>query len=188
MAKWQLDPVHSTVQFSARHMMVTNVRGKFRDFSVDVDFDPAHPEQGRVQAVIQATSIDTGMEQRDQHLRSADFLDAEHYPALTFTGTRVERVGDDRFRLHGDLTIRGATRPVALEVEYMGVATNLQGGLSAGFTAHTKISRKEWGLNWNVGLEAGGWLVSDEVRVEIDLELVSAASEKAGDEAAVGAA
>ncbi len=188
MAKWQLDPVHSTVQFSARHMMVTNVRGKFRDFSVDVDFDPAHPEQGRVQAVIQATSIDTGMEQRDQHLRSADFLDAEHYPTLTFTGTRVERVGDDRFRLHGDLTIRGATRPVVLEVEYLGVAANLQGGLSAGFTAHTKISRKEWGLNWNVGLEAGGWLVSDEVRVEIDLELVSAASEQTGDEAAVGAA
>ncbi len=188
MATWQLDPVHSSVQFSARHMMVSNVRGKFRDFTIDVEFDPERPEQGRVRASIQAASIDTSMEQRDAHLRSADFFDAEQYPTLTFTSTGVESGGNDTFRLHGDLTIRGETRPVTLDVEYLGAARNLQGGLSAGFTAHTRISRKDWGLTWNVGLETGGWLVGDEVRVEIDLELLSAAAEKPAAEAEVGAA
>jgi polyisoprenoid-binding protein YceI len=175
MATWGLDPVHSSVQFSARHMMVTNVRGQFRDFAVDVDFDPQHPEQGHVRATIQAASIDTGMEQRDQHLRSADFLDVATHPTLAFSSTGISRSGDDRFHIQGDLTIRGETRPVVLDVEYLGVAKNLQGGTSAGFTARTKISRKDWGLTWNVGLESGGWLVSDDVRIEIDLELLSAA-------------
>ncbi len=175
MAAWQLDPVHSSVQFSVRHMMVSNVRGKFRDFAIDVAFDPERPEQGTVRASIQAASIDTSMEQRDAHLRSADFLDSDTFPTIEFASTRVERTGEDRFRLHGDLTIHGQTRPVALDVEYLGAARNMQGGLSAGFSAQTRISRKEWGLTWNVGLEAGGWLVGDEVRVEIDLELLSAA-------------
>ncbi len=174
MAAWQLDPVHSSVQFSVRHMMVSNVRGRFRDFSIDVAFDPEHPEQGTARATIQAASIDTSMEQRDAHLRSADFLDADHFPTIEFVSTRVERTGEDRFRLHGDLTIHGQTRPVALDVEYLGTARNTQGGLSAGFSAQTRISRKDWGLTWNVGLEAGGWLVGDDVRVEIDLELLSA--------------
>ena len=188
MATWQLDPVHSSVQFSARHMMVSNVRGKFRDFTVDVEFDPEHPEQGRVRATVQAASIDTSMEQRDAHLRSTDFLDAEKYPTLVFEGTRVEAHGKDSFRLHGDLTIRGETRPVVLDVEYLGAARNLQGGLSAGFSAHTRVSRKDWGLTWNVGLETGGWLVGDEVRVEVDLELLSAAAEKPAAETEAGAA
>lgn len=188
MATWQLDPVHSSVQFSARHMMVSNVRGRFRDFTVDVEFDPEHPEQGRVRASIQAASIDTSMEQRDVHLRSADFLDAEKYPTLVFESTRVEAHGKESFRLHGDLTIRGETRPIVLDVEYLGAARNLQGGLSAGFTANAKISRQEWGLTWNVGLETGGWLVSDEVRLEVDLELLSAAAAKPAVEAEVGAA
>ncbi len=188
MPRWNLDPVHSSVQFSARHMMVTNVRGQFRDFSVDVDFDPEHPEQGSVEAVIQAASIDTGMEQRDAHLKSADFLDVEHNPALTFRSTRVERVDGDQFRLYGDMTIRGETRPIVLEGEYLGVARNLQGGMSSGFTAHTKLSRKDWGLTWNVGLESGGWLVGDEVRVNVDVELLSAATEKSVSQKEAGAA
>ena len=188
MATWNLDPVHSSVQFSARHMMVSNVRGKFRDFSVDIAFDPAHPEQGRVEAVIQAASIDTGMEPRDQHLRSADFLRRGDHPTLTFTSTGISRSGDDRFHVQGDLTIRGETKPVMLDVEYLGVARNLQGGSSAGFTAKTRISRKDWGLTWNVGLESGGWLVSDDVRIEIDLELLSAASTKPVSQAEQGAA
>jgi polyisoprenoid-binding protein YceI len=173
MTAWQLDPVHSSVGFSVRHMMVSNVHGKFRDFTVDATFDPEHPDQGSAHAIIQAASIDTGMDQRDTHLRSADFLDAEHFPIIEFKSTGIERKGDDQFRLRGDLTIRGETRPLTLDVEYLGTARNLQGGISAGFSARTRISRKDWGLTWNVGLEAGGWLVGDEVRVEIDLELLS---------------
>jgi polyisoprenoid-binding protein YceI len=145
--------------------MVSNVRGTFRDFSFDVDFDPEHAEEGRVQAVVQAASIDTGAAARDAHLRSADFLDAERSPTLTFRSTTVEPRSADGYRLHGELTIRGETRPVVLEAEYLGVAHNLQGGTSAGFSAHARISRKEWGLTWNMGLEAGGLVVSDEIRV-----------------------
>ncbi len=188
MTTWKLDAVHSSVQFSARHMMVTNVRGQFRDFSLDVAFDPEHPEQGRVEATIQATSIDTGMEQRDQHLRSADFLDVEHYPTITFRSTGATRGRDDHFQVPGDLTIRGETRPVTLDVEFLGVAANLQGGRSAGFSARTRISRKDWGLTWNVGLETGGWLVGDEIRVDIDVELASAPAEEAAPAAERGAA
>lgn len=190
MARWQLDPAHSSVQFSARHMMVTNVRGTFRDFTVDVDFDPQHPETGHVEAVIRAASIDTGMEQRDAHLRSADFLAADQYPTITFRGTRVEPSGHDEYTVHGDLTIRGETRPVALQVEYLGTARNLQGGVSAGLSAHARISRKDWGLTWNVGLETGGWLVGDEIRVDIDLEVLSPAAQKPepAEEARAGAA
>ena len=185
MSRWQLDPVHSSVQFSARHMMVSNVRGTFRDLSLDVEFDPEHPEQGRVEAVIQAASIDTGSEQRDAHLRSGDFLDAERFPTIAFRSTKVERVAGAEYRLHGGLTIRGETRPVVLQGEYLGVARNLQGGSSAGFEAHTTVSRRDWGLTWNMGLEAGGWLVGDEVRIDIDLELLSPAAESTAPEAAV---
>jgi polyisoprenoid-binding protein YceI len=171
-------------------MMVSNVRGLFRDFSLDVDFDPEHPEQGRVQAVVQAASIDTGATARDAHLRSADFLDAERFPTLIFRSTSVEPRSGDEYRLHGELTIRGVTRPVVLEAEYLGVAHNLEGGTSAGFSAHTKLSRKEWGLTWNMGLEAGGLVVSDEIRVDIDLELLSPVPEHAAPkvEAPVGVA
>ena len=185
MSHWQLDPVHSSVQFSARHMMVSNVHGTFRDFSADVDFDPEHPAEGHVEAVIQAASIDTGQEQRDAHLRSGDFLAAEQFPTLTFRSTTVEPRAGDESRLHGELTIRGETRPVVLEGEYLGVAHNLQGGTSAGFEAHTTISRKDWGLTWNMGLDAGGWLVSDEVRIDIDLELLSPTAEPTAPEAGV---
>ncbi len=188
MAAWKLDPVHSSVHFAARHMMVTNVRGQFREFSAEVSFDPEHPDQGRVEATIQATSIDTGIEQRDAHLRSADFLDVEHYPTLTFRSTSIEPKGGDRYDVRGDLAIRGETHPVTLDVEFLGVAQNLQGGRSAGFSARTRISRKEWGLTWNVGLETGGWLVGDEVRIDIDLELLSAATEQPASSAEKGAA
>ena len=188
MAAWNLDPVHSSVQFAARHMMVTNVRGRFRDFSVDVAFDPEHPGQGHVNATIQAASIDTGMDQRDAHLRSADFFDVEHYPTITFRSTSVQPKGGDRYAVQGDLTIRGQTRPVTLDVEFLGVAQNLQGGKSAGFSAQTRINRKEWGLTWNVGLETGGWLVGDEIRIDIDVELLSATTQQAASTAEKGTA
>ncbi len=178
MTTWTLDAAHSSVEFAARHMMVSNVRGRFRDVAVTASFDPRDPGSGAVEAVIQAASIDTGVEPRDQHLRSADVLDVERFPVITFRSRAVERAGGDRFRVPGDLTIRGETRPVTLESEFLGVARNLQGGLSAGFTAKARISRKDWGLTWNVGLETGGWLVGDDVRIEIDVELVSSAAER----------
>ncbi len=188
MARWNLDTAHSSVQFTARHMMVSNVRGRFADFAVDVDFDPQEPERGTVVATIQAASIDTGADQRDAHLRSPDFLDVANHPTITFCSTKIERIARDRYGLAGDLTLRGETRPVTLEAEFLGVAQNLQGGRSAGFTARTRISRKDWGLTWNVGLETGGWLVSDEIRIEIDLELLSVATEAEVSRAESGAA
>ncbi len=186
---WELDPVHSSVGFTVRHMMVSNVHGRFRTVDVDVDFDPERPEAGRVEATIQAASIDTGMEPRDAHLRSADFFDAERYPTLRFVSTSVERRGEDRFLVHGDLTIRDVTRPVTLDVEFLGAVPAMDGGRKAGFAASTRISRKEWGLTWNVGLETGGWLVGDDVRIEIDVELTepAAATEPTGEAVAVSA-
>jgi polyisoprenoid-binding protein YceI len=174
MATWVLDPQHSTISFQARHMMVSNVRGTFGDFQVDIQFDADHPEQSSVEARIAAASINTGVEPRDGHLRSPDFLDAAQYPTLTFRSTSIERKGSD-YVIHGGLTIRDVTRPVTLDAEITGVVAGMPGmsrGRHAGFGASTKISRKDWGLTWNVGLEAGGWLVGDEVKITIDVEVL----------------
>ena len=176
MTLWRLDTSHSSIGFSARHMMVGTVRGSFHTFSFDVDFDPRHPEMGHLIAVVQAATIDTGEAQRDTHLRSEEFLAAEQFPTILFTSTHVDRRGDGAFGLHGDLTIRGGTRPVVFDVTYLGDVGNPQGGRSAGFTARGQISRSEFGLVWNVALDAGGVLVSDEVQIEIDIELAQAAA------------
>ena len=174
MSAWTFDPAHSGVEFAVKHMMVTTVRGSFRKFTVDVDFDERQPEKSSVVAHIDASSIDTGVEARDAHLRSADFLEAEKYPELTFRSTGIEKKGDE-YWINGDLTIRGETRPVALEAEIGGVVPNLQGGRRAAFSASTKISRKNWGLTWNVALESGGFLVSDEIRISLDVAVVQVA-------------
>lgn len=176
MTTWHLDPDHSTVGFSVRHMMVGTTRGSFRAFRLDVDFDPDHPEQGQVVAVIDAATIDTGSEQRDTHLRSADFLDAGRFPEIGFTSTRVERRGNGEYGLHGDLTIHGESHPIVLDVEYLGDAASPMGGHSAGFTAHGRLNRRQFGLAWNVGMDAGGVVVGEEVRLEIDIELVKPAA------------
>lgn len=183
---WTLDPAHSSVTFSAKHMMVTTVRGsmKIRDF--DLEFDPENLEESRVRVSLDAASIDTAQEARDDHLRSADFLETETHPTIDFVSTRVEPKGGDEYRIHGDLTIRGETRPVVLEAEYAGIVQNMQGGQRAAFSATTKINRDEFGLNWNVALEQGGWLVSKDIKIEIDLAAVSsveAAEEQAEAEA-----
>jgi polyisoprenoid-binding protein YceI len=175
MTPWTLDPAHSTIGFSVRHLTVSRVHGTFRRYTLDVEFDPEQPEQGRVTAIVESSSVDTGEEQRDAHLRSADFLDAEGFPTLAFTSTGVEASGHGQYALRGDLTMRGVTRPVTFDVEFIGEVANAQGGRSAGFSAATRLSRHDWGLVWNVGLEAGGLVVSDEVRVDIDIELVQAA-------------
>jgi polyisoprenoid-binding protein YceI len=179
MNPWQLDPAHSTIQFSVRHMMVSNVRGSFRKFALDVVFDPQHPELGSVSATVEAASIETGQEQRDAHLRSADFLDAEQYPTLAFRSTGLEARGKNGFVLNGELTMHGETRPIVLDAEYIGEVANPQGGRSAGFSASARIKRHEWGLGWNVGLEAGGLMVGDEIKVEIEIELAQAAAVEA---------
>lgn len=169
---WHIDPAHSEILFSVRHMMISTVRGKFSSFSGTVDADDQNPVAAQVKVEIQAASIDTGNEQRDTHLRSPDFLNAEQYPTITFASTNIEQVDKQHGRLHGDLTIRDVTKPVVLDVEYAGMAKSPWGTTSAGFSAETKINRKDWDLNWNVALETGGWLVSDEIKVSIEIELV----------------
>lgn len=178
MKSWQLDPAHSQIAFAVKHMMVTTVRGRFDRFEVDVDLDESDPTKSSVVARIDAASINTGADARDQHLRSADFFDTAQYPEITFRSTGIERHGDDA-KVYGDLTIRGETRPITLDVEFNGIVPNMQGGRRAAFDAKTKLSRKQWGLNWNVALESGGWLVSDDIKVEVDAAFVQPAAETA---------
>jgi polyisoprenoid-binding protein YceI len=173
MNTWTLDPAHSQIEFAVKHMMITTVRGQFRKFTVDVDFNEAQPERSTVVAHIEASSIDTGMEARDAHLKSADFFETEKYPELTFRSNRIQSDGDG-YKILGDLTIRGETRPVTLEAEIGGVVPNMQGGRRAAFDATTKISRKAFGLSWNVALESGGFLVGDEIKISIDLAVLQA--------------
>lgn len=169
---WKIDPAHSEIYFTARHMMISNVRGRFEKFEGVVDFDENLPENTTVEVKIDAASINTREPQRDAHLRSPDFLDVENYPYLTFKSKRVEKINDNRARLIGDLTIRDITREVVLDVQYSGMSKSPWGALSAGFTASAKINRKDWNLTWNVALETGGWLVSDEIKIDLELELV----------------
>ncbi|MFI5258258.1 MAG: YceI family protein [Candidatus Limnocylindrales bacterium] len=184
MSTWTLDPAHSQIEFAVKHMMVTTVRGQFRTFEVEVDFDEEDPEQSSVVVHIDASSIDTGMEARDAHLRSADFFDAGGYPELTFRSTSIAPT-DSGYKIDGDLTIRGVTRAVALEAEIGGVVANLQGGRRAAFNATTRISRKAWGLAWNVALESGGFLVGDEIKISIDLAVLQAEAAASRNESAV---
>ncbi len=168
---WQIDPSHTRAVFSVRHMMIANVRGQFDKVTGTVDFNEAEPARSTVDVQIDAASFTTHDEKRDGHLRSGDFLDVEHYPYLTFKGTKAVKVGEDTGKLTGDLTIRGITHPVTLDVEYNGQQKTPWGTTNAGFSATTKINRKEWNLNWNVALETGGVLVGDTVTITIELEI-----------------
>ncbi|HML21922.1 MAG TPA: YceI family protein [Aggregatilinea sp.] len=176
---WQIDNAHSAVQFTVRHMMISNVRGMFDKFEGTVDLDENNPENTTVHVVIDTASINTRQEQRDNHLRSGDFFDAENYPQMVFESTRVERTGEDTAKLHGNLTIRNITKPVVLDVEYVGQAKSPWGTTSAGFNASAKINRKDWDLTWNQGLETGGVLVGDDIKINIELELVKQESAQA---------
>lgn len=169
---WKIDSAHSQIQFSVRHMMISKVRGEFADFGGTIDFDEDNPKATTVHVEIDAASIDTGVEDRDNHLRSEDFLHVEEYPTITFESKRVEVTGDRSARLVGDLTIRGRSREVALDVELQGIAKSPWGNYSAGFSASGSFNRKQWGLEWNQALETGGVLVGDKVNVEIEVELV----------------
>ena len=168
---WSIDPSHTQVGFAVKHLMISNVKGRFRDVAGSVQLDP----DGRgteVDISIDASSLTTGDEKRDAHLRSADFLHVEEHPVIQFTGRRIEGNVESKFSLHGDLTIRGNKRPVILYVVNEGRVTDPWGNERVGYTASAKISRKDFGLEWNVALEAGGVLVGDEVRITIETELV----------------
>jgi polyisoprenoid-binding protein YceI len=170
---WQIDPAHSLVEFGVRHMMFTTVKGRFTGLSGTIIQVADDPAQSSVTAEIDATSISTGDAQRDAHLRGADFFDVEQYPTISFTSTRIEGSGES-FTLIGDLTIKGVTRELSLEATYNGRGTNPFGKVVAGFSAETKINRKDFGLNWTVALETGGVLVGDSIKISIELQAVEA--------------
>jgi polyisoprenoid-binding protein YceI len=176
---FQIDASHSQIQFSVRHMMVSKARGTFDKWSGNITLNPEHPEQTAVEITIDTDSINTKDAQRDGHLKSPDFLAIEQYPAMTFKSTRVEVTGKETAKLYGDLTIRGVSKPVVVDVEYQGSAKSPWGTTNYGFSGSTKINREDWGLNWNAALETGGWLVGKEVQIDIELELVQAAEQAA---------
>jgi polyisoprenoid-binding protein YceI len=169
---WIIDSAHAQVRFAVRHMMITNVHGRFETFSGTVELDEKNPELSSVDVKIDASSINTNEPKRDAHLRSADFLNAEQYPYLTFSSTSVKQLDKNNAKVNGELAIRGVSRPVVLDVEYLGSAKSPWGTTSAGFNARTKINRKDWGLEWNVALETGGWLVGDEISIDIEMEVI----------------
>lgn len=172
---WQIDPAHTLVEFAVKHMMITTVKGRFVDVSGTVTANEADPKRSQVEATMSVASIDTRAEQRDNHLRSADFFDVEKYPTITFRSKRIEGDPNGDFKLVGDLTIRGVTREVTLDVTNEGRGKDPWGGERAGFSAKTRVNRKDFGLNWNQALETGGVLVGDEVKISVEVELVKQA-------------
>jgi polyisoprenoid-binding protein YceI len=168
---WEFDKAHTSIAFSAKHMMVSTVRGRFESFDGVLDLNEPNPHDSHVDVTIDAGSISTNEPRRDGHLKSADFLDVEHFPTITYKSTKVEKLSDEKYRVTGDLTIKDVTRQVPLDVTFEGENRGMQGDRRAGFTVTTSFNRKDFGLNWNVALEAGGWLVGDTIKIEIDAEV-----------------
>ena len=175
---WKIDAQHSGVHFSVRHMVVSKVRGRFSKFEGDITFNEAQPEDSKVNVTIDASSIDTNVQQRDDHLRSPDFFDVAKYPTVTFSSTKIEK-GSHGYQVHGDLTLHGVTRSVVLDAEFLGTGKDPWGNVKAGFSAKGSLDRKDYGLNWNQLLEAGGVLVGDKVELELEVEAVALAAAKA---------
>lgn len=173
---WTIDPGHSAIHFSVRHMVFAKVRGRFGAWTGTLEGDPADPAGVSVTVAIDASSIDTGVADRDAHLRSADFLDVARFPELRFTSKRVERTGQGRYRVHGELTLRDVTREVVLEAEHAGGGRDPWGNERLAFTARTAIDRRDFGLRWNQVLEAGGVLVGERIEIEVDVQAVRAAA------------
>jgi polyisoprenoid-binding protein YceI len=171
VGRWAIDPVHSQVQFIARHMMISKVRGSFREFSGTVVIGE-DPPQSAVEVVINAASIDTGDANRDEHLRSPDFLDVEHHPEIRYRSIAVRPDGNNKWTVDGHLTVKGVTREVGLSVEFCGAQPDPWGNVRAGFLANTEIDREDFDITWNQMLESGGFLVGKGIRIEIDAELV----------------
>lgn len=171
-SRWQIDPSHSSVTVAARHLMLTTVRASFSGVTGTLDFDPERPEAAAIRLEIPATTVDTGDEKRDGHLRSADFLDAGQHPNLVFVSRGIRRVDGEAFSVEGDLTMRGITKPVSIDVDLVGVADTGEGRV-VGFTARATIDRTQWGLVWNMPIP-GGVLVSEKLKVDIDLQAKTA--------------
>lgn len=176
-SSWVIDPAHTDVLFTATHMMVTRVRGKFTEVAGRLALDEEDPTRSTAEVSIKAASVDTGVAARDEHLRSADFFDVANHLEITFRSRAIERRGDSAYRVVGDLTIKGVTRPVELDVTVLGFYRSMKGTRRVGFSGSTTINREDWGLTWNVALEAGGWLVGKEIRIEFEV----AAEEQAGE-------
>jgi polyisoprenoid-binding protein YceI len=169
--EYAIDPAHSSVEFVGRHLMITKVRGRFPDVSGTITIDDV-PERSHVDVEIQVASIDTGSDQRDEHLRSPDFFHAEQHPTITFRSTKVEPGKSGRWAVTGDLTVRDVTRPVTLDVEFEGGAASPFGDQRVAFSASTDVNREDWGLTWNVALETGGVLVGKQIRIELNVQAV----------------
>lgn len=170
---WKLDPAHTLVEFSAKHLMITTVKGRITDIEGTIHSDEQDPQNSSVEAVLKAASLDTRTDQRDQHLRSADFLDVEKFPEIKFRSTRIQ--GDKKsFKLTGDLTIRDITRPITLDVEFEGRNRDPWGGERVGFSAKGKIDRREFGLTWNQALETGGVVVGNDIKINLEVEAIKA--------------
>ncbi len=168
--KWTIDPPHSELTFKVKHLMITNVKGEFRKFDASYSGEGSNFDASSIHAEIDATSIFTNNDDRDKHLRSEDFFDVASHPTIVFKGKKMEKSGDDNYTLTGDLTMRGTTKEITLGVEFGGIATDPWGNAKAGFSLNGKINRKDWGLNWNAALESGGVLVSEEVRINAEVQ------------------
>ncbi|MDP4199295.1 MAG: YceI family protein [Bacteroidota bacterium] len=174
LPKWTLDATHSHAGFSVKHLMISNVKGEFRELAGELQFDPLNIEHSSLLATLQVASIETREASRDAHLKSADFFDAATYPELTFRSTNWQHTSGDELIVAGDLTIRGVTRPVKLNVESTQIVKDPWGGSRIGFSGRTKINRKDFGLMWNAALEAGGFVVGDDVTITLEAEFVKA--------------
>jgi polyisoprenoid-binding protein YceI len=173
--KWTVDASHSRIGFKVKHLMISNVLGNFKEFEAEVTTEGNDFSTADISFSLNSASIDTEMADRDNHLKSADFFDASKFPKITFNGTGLKSLGDNNYELNGNLVIKGVTKPVVLSVEFGGLMNDPWGNVKTGFSVSGKINRKDWGLNWNAALEAGGVLVDEVVKIIGDVELVKAA-------------
>jgi polyisoprenoid-binding protein YceI len=173
--KWVLDPTHSELGFKIKHLMITNVSGSFKNFQAEVETKGEDFSTAKIILTADLASISTSNEQRDAHLRTSDFFEVEKYPQLKFQSTKVEKVEDDEFTVYGELTLKGLTKPVKLQVEFNGLTKDPWGGERAGFVVTGKINRSEWGVNFNGVLETGGMLLGEEVKINSEIQLVKQA-------------
>ncbi|SJN49425.1 YceI like family protein [Sphingobacterium sp. JB170] len=174
MATWNLDKAHSEIEFKVKHMMVSNVKGQFKDFDVILASDSDDITQGKVNVDIKSGSIDTKSEQRDQHLKSEDFFNVSAYPAIKFTSTEIKKIDDESYEITGDLTIKEVSKPVTFKAEFGGIAKDPWGNQKTGYTVTGKINRQEFDLTWNTALETGGVMVSNDVKIQAEIQFVLA--------------
>jgi polyisoprenoid-binding protein YceI len=177
---WVIDPTHSELGFRIKHLMISNVSGTFNEFEAKMETDDEDLSTARIQATIKAASVSTNNKQRDQHLQNGDFFEVEKYPEISFRSTKVEKLDHEQFIVYGELTLKGITKPVKLNVEYSGVTKDPWGGYRAGFTVTGKIIRSEFGLSFNSVLETGGLALSDEVKIHSEVQLVKKAADITG--------